>query len=139
MFRLITPGARRPQNLHASAPQAQCTSRSGTANLNLLKAVTRFACLSCALWNPCKGQAEPSVEYPSAWLCQRPRQLGWSRSPHQHYSLAHPGVQHEASLQASGVFSAGTCPQLGKKTAGVLVTSGEDKEVNVWALGCQSW
>ncbi|KAK9835103.1 hypothetical protein WJX84_012191 [Apatococcus fuscideae] len=31
--------------------------------------------------------------------------------------------------------SAVTCLQLGKKTAGVLVTGGEDKKVNVWALG----
>ncbi|KAK9824729.1 hypothetical protein WJX74_001799 [Apatococcus lobatus] len=31
--------------------------------------------------------------------------------------------------------SAVTCLQLGRKTAGVLVTGGEDKRVNVWALG----
>ena len=31
--------------------------------------------------------------------------------------------------------SAVTCLQLGKKTAGVLVTGGKDKKVNVWALG----
>lgn len=28
-----------------------------------------------------------------------------------------------------------TCLQLGRKTSGVLVTGGEDKKVNVWALG----
>ncbi|KAK9833349.1 hypothetical protein WJX84_000551 [Apatococcus fuscideae] len=31
--------------------------------------------------------------------------------------------------------SAVTCLKLGQKTAGVLVTGGEDKKVNVWALG----
>jgi hypothetical protein len=53
-------------------------------------------------------------------------------TPRQHtYGIITHKTQDEFAAHASAV----NCLRIGRKSAGVLVTGGEDRKVNVWAIG----